>query len=170
VKLYIAGPMSGIPAFNIPAFDKMARDLRSVRVAEDPQTHRELGYYLEVVSPAELDDPEVRAAQLKSPDGQLSPETTGSWTWGDFLARDLKLIADDGIEGIVVLPGWNKSRGARIETAIGHITKSIPIVDVAFYQDDPVEPPTATFRRIPMRQLVSAWAGINVADLVYGDV
>ena len=101
-RLYIAGPMTGHPQHNIPAFDAMAVTLR------------EAGY--EVVSPAELDDPEDRAAALASMTGSLAGHTK---TWGDFLARDVKLLADDGITGIVVLPGWQTSRGARLETFVG---------------------------------------------------
>jgi hypothetical protein len=97
-KLYVAGPMTGLPQFNFPAFDRAARLLR--------------GDGFEVISPAELDSPAVRAAALASPDGKLGGET-----WGDMLARDVKLIADE-VEAIVVLPGWSKSRGARLEVFV----------------------------------------------------
>lgn len=102
MKFYICGPMSGIPAFNIPVFDAAAANLRAK------------GF--EVVSPAELDDPETRAIQLASPDG--SPKDTGGYSWGDFLSRDVKLIADS-IGCIVTLPGWKRSRGARLEVFVG---------------------------------------------------
>ena len=103
----MAGPMTGIPQYNFPAFDRAARELRS------------LGH--DVVSPAELDDPADREAALQSPDG--APQTVEDFgkSWGDFLARDVKLIADDGIEGIVLLSGWNQSRGARLEAFVGSL-------------------------------------------------
>jgi hypothetical protein len=106
MKVYIAGPMTGLPQFNVPLFDHVARQLRSQ------------GY--EVVSPAELDSPEMRAAALKSKDGAPAPveHATGE-TWGDVLARDVKVLSDHGIEGIVLLPGWYKSRGATLETTVG---------------------------------------------------
>lgn len=106
MRLYIAGPMTGIPHFNIPAFDHAAEVLRAA------------GH--DVVSPAELDDPEDREAAYASPDGSEVHYDTGK-TWGDFLARDVKLIADGGIDGIVCLPGWENSKGARLETFVGRI-------------------------------------------------
>ena len=47
-------------------------------------------------------------------------------TWGDMLARDVKLIAD-GVAGIIFLPGWQRSRGARLEAYVG------VLCDVEFY-------------------------------------
>lgn len=113
MRIYLAGPMSGIPQFNFPAFIAAADDLR------------DRGY--DVVSPAELDDEEDRAAALASEDGDQSKLDTGS-TWGDFLSRDVKLIADEGIEAIVVLLGWQESRGARMETFVGRLC-GLPVVE-----------------------------------------
>lgn len=102
MKVYLAGPMSGIPQFNFPEFYRVAALLRA-------------GGW-NVVSPAELDDHETSLAALSSKDG--TPQDAHR-SWGDFLARDVKLIADEGIEGIVFLPGWEKSRGARLEASVG---------------------------------------------------
>jgi len=106
MRVYVAGPMTGIAQFNFPAFDHAAKVLRA------------LDY--DVVSPAELDSPETRALAIASPDGDPSHYAQGD-SWGDFLARDVKLIADEGIEAIVTLPGWQKSRGARLETFVGRL-------------------------------------------------
>ncbi len=99
LKYYLAGPMSGINQLNFPLFFAVATRLR------------EQGF--DIVSPAELDDPEVVEAALKS-----KGEYTGRGTWGDFLSRDVKLIADD-VQGIIFLPDWSKSRGARLEAYVG---------------------------------------------------
>jgi hypothetical protein len=104
MKLYIAGPMTGIPQFNFPAFAEAASALRA------------LGF--EVVSPAEEDPPEVQAASWASVDGALSGGLIANHSWGDLLARDVKLIADEGIDGIALLPGWEKSRGAKLEAFV----------------------------------------------------
>lgn len=98
MKVYIAGPMSGYPQFNYPLFDRAATYLR--------------GIGFEVTSPAEMDDPATREAALASPDGSLATWVRG--TWGDFLSRDVKLVSDE-VDGIVMLPGWAESRGARLE-------------------------------------------------------
>jgi hypothetical protein len=104
MKVYVAGPMSNLPQFNFPAFYDAAAELRSQ------------GF--EVVSPAELDDSEDNGAALKSPDGDMR-DVAIKKTWGDFLARDVKLLADTGIEGIVFLPDWHKSKGAKLEAYVG---------------------------------------------------
>ena len=97
MKVYIAGPMTGLPQNNFPAFDAVAAYMRGV------------GHV--VISPAELDDPVDRDLALK--------DLPATKTWGDFLARDVKLIADAGIEAIVLLPFWYDSRGARLEATVG---------------------------------------------------
>lgn len=104
MRWYLAGPMTGHPQFNFPAFYSAAAALRAA------------GY--EVVSPAEQDSPEVQAEAIKSADGAMTDGKIAGETWGDILAKDVKLIADS-IQGIVFLPGWEKSRGARLEAFVG---------------------------------------------------
>ncbi len=105
---YLAGPMTGIPQFNFPAFMTATEALRNN------------GF--EIISPAEMDDEEDKGAALSSPDGASGSGTLGDGadakTWGDFLARDVKLIADV-CTGIIFLDGWEKSRGARLEAFVG---------------------------------------------------
>jgi hypothetical protein len=108
MKAYLAGPMSGYPQFNFPLFYKAAAQLRAD------------GW--NIVSPAELDadtDAEIPKAALASPDGKHVNKGVAGHTWGDLLARDVKMIADDGINAIIFLPGWEKSRGARLEAFTG---------------------------------------------------
>lgn len=94
MKLYISGPMTGIDAYNEPAFREAAAGL---------QAH---GY--EYVLPHDLD--------------VEHPVTT----WGSALGRDVQIIADDAtIDGILLLPGWEKSDGARIEVLTAYLRKKI---------------------------------------------
>ncbi len=103
LKYYIAGPMTGIPQFNIPAFDAATKLLRYN------------GY--DITSPAELDSAEMRRLALLSPDGAIG-DVLSEGTWGDCLARDVKMIADE-LDAIILLPGWEKSRGANLEAFVG---------------------------------------------------
>lgn len=106
MKVYIAGPMTGIPQFNFPVFDEAARTLRARGI--------------DVITPSELDNEDTRAAALASPDGAPGSGTANNETWGDFLARDVKLLADEpDLTGIAVLPNWTSSRGARLEVFVG---------------------------------------------------
>jgi len=105
MKIYVAGPMTGYPQFNFPLFAKVTKILR-----DQGQ---------EVISPAEQDPPEVQAAAIKSTDGHLHDGQIAGHTWGDCLARDVKIIADHEVDAICLLPGWEASRGACLEAFVG---------------------------------------------------
>jgi hypothetical protein len=96
VRYYLAGRMSGIDQSNFPAFYAAAADLR--------------GRGMDIISPAELDDAETvqRAMANEAP----------KQSWGDFLARDVKIVADK-VQGIIFLEEWYKSRGAKLEAFVG---------------------------------------------------
>ncbi len=104
---YLAGPMSGIPQFNFPAFKAAAEELRLTGIR--------------VESPHELDDPATAAAAWASIDGSPGSGAPAGQTWGDFLARDVKTVADK-CDGLILLPGWSRSRGARLEAFVGVLT------------------------------------------------
>ncbi len=124
-RAYVAGPMSNIPQHNFPAFDTAAELLRDRGV--------------DVVSPAELDDPEIREEAMRSLDGSMVGRGE---TWGDFLCRDLKIVIDS-VDMVYVLPGWSKSRGARLETFAAYVCGH-PI----YYLSG---------RRVPLARLLRAW-------------
>lgn len=109
IRAYVAGPMSGIPQFNIPAFDAASWALR------------QQGW--EIVSPAELDEPHIRAVCMESADGIPNAVTHGG-TWGDFLSRDVKIVSDQ-VDAIVLLPGWENSKGANLEAFVGTLCKKV---------------------------------------------
>ena len=102
---YLAGPMSWIPQFNVPLFHSVSADLRGK------------GYT--IISPAEKDSPKMQAAALASPDGDLSKlEKDTNETWGQVLGKDVELVADH-VGGIVFLPNWWNSSGAKLEAFVG---------------------------------------------------
>jgi Domain of unknown function (DUF4406) len=103
---YVCGPMSGLPRFNYPLFHLVACYLRD-KVEQ------------EVISPTELDSKKMQALAWASKDGNLAAMEAGSGeTWGDVLARDVRLI-EKKIGHFALLPGWEKSRGARLEVFVG---------------------------------------------------
>jgi len=137
--------MTGIPQFNFPEFKRAAELLRRQ------------GY--SIVSPAELDDPSARAAALYSPDGDADTyhETTGE-TWGDFLSRDVKLIADE-VDAVIVLEGWEKSRGARLEVYVAR-TQDKPIYSYAAWGQSSMGTGLTPAHRVSEAEIAEAFADI----------
>jgi len=106
---YLAGPMSGLPQYNFPEFYRVAKELRLC------------GF--KIISPAELDDEETAAAALAAKTSVAGETSVAGKSWADFLQRDVKIIADQ-CQGIVFLPGWRGSRGARLEAFVGLLSKA----------------------------------------------
>lgn len=104
-KIYIAGPMTGYAQFNFPAFHEAAFTLRAQG--------------LDIISPAEEDEKHgVAATAIKSTDGNLAEfEKATGQTWGDVLARDVKIVADE-VAGIALLHNWERSKGAKLEVTV----------------------------------------------------
>lgn len=94
--LYVAGPMSGLPDYNYPAFVKAGAALLRA------------GY--DVLNPVDSEDDPAR------------PEPT-PWEWYMRKALDMVLRAD----GVAVLPGWECSRGARLEVDLAHALR-LPVL------------------------------------------
>lgn len=95
--VYIAGPMRGLPEFNFPAFDKAAELLES--------------YGHSVLNPAQMD----RDVGFDPSSSQVSSEFLR-----DAMRRDLTAIC--GADALAMLPGWERSAGARVEwTLASHL-------------------------------------------------
>lgn len=95
MRLYLLGPMTGLPGHNAPAFRAAADDLRA-------QGH-------EILSPVELDEA----------DGFDFSRPLERHEYLTFLRRDIEKIAGKmaagDLEGGVGLPGWEQSEGATFE-------------------------------------------------------
>lgn len=104
MKVYLAGPMRGYPEFNFPTFYKAARMLRAK------------GYH--IFSPAERDN-ERHGADI-SKGNATGDEAIASAQHGfnlrEALGADLAWICSEA-EAIALLPGWEKSKGAKAEYA-----------------------------------------------------
>lgn len=103
--IYISGPMSGKPYFNIPMFDRAKEILTS-------KGHR-------VISPPDEDTPAMRKACLECHTGDwfdLPESITSNSSYGEILGEDIKTILDGAhITGLALLPGWGHSKGATME-------------------------------------------------------
>lgn len=83
-RVYLAGPMTGMPEMNFPAFHAAARALR--------------GRGWDVVNPAEI-NPDPKAG------------------WACCMRDDIAALVT--CDTVAMLPGWERSRGARIEWFLG---------------------------------------------------
>lgn len=86
---YISGPMEGYDNFNFPAFIEAERLLKTMGIT--------------ALSPAQASD-------IDSDDPHAATQTR-EW----FMRRDLKWVLEADM--VVVLDGWEMSRGARLEVA-----------------------------------------------------
>ena len=111
MKVYISGPMSGVPQFNYPAFNAMAAELR--KVVTGP------GEHIEVFNPAEAASPDVQAKAMASANG-MGDE--GYPTQGEFIGQAVRTIINGGFDALVMLDGWETSRGARCEAVAGVVS------------------------------------------------
>jgi hypothetical protein len=105
MKLYLAGPMRGIPQFNFPAFHEAAAKLRA-------RGH-------EVFSPAEKDvemyGPDIAQGNLFGDEEKAARDH--GFNLREALLADLEFICRYA-DGIVMLPGWLNSRGAQAERRV----------------------------------------------------
>lgn len=103
MNIYLAGPMRGIPAFNFPAFHAAEDKLRA-------EGHS-------VFSPARADELRHGADfSAKSPDGSLEKASEQGFSLRVALGEDLNWICAHA-DAIALLPGWEKSAGAKAEWA-----------------------------------------------------
>ena len=102
MKIYLAGPMSGIPAHNFPAFNDAAKRLRA------------MGHI--VINPAEV-HPDTQA---------LGAEPSPEQLWRACMKADIALLIQ--CDAVAFLPGWEKSRGASLEVYIAKAL-GLPILD-----------------------------------------
>jgi hypothetical protein len=104
MKIYLAGPMRGYPNFNFPAFFAATKRLRE-------QGHT-------VFNPAERDVKKHGTKIANSPTGNLKTAIKQGFSLRDALAADTKWICQQA-DAVYLLPGWQKSKGACAERALG---------------------------------------------------
>lgn len=89
--LYLSGPMRGFPDYNYPVFNELAEKLRSP----------ELGFH--VINPAE----------------NFPGEEPGARKYSEYMRLDIASVLN--ANGIVLMPGWEKSEGAKFEANIARL-------------------------------------------------
>jgi len=100
-RIYLAGPMQGLPEFNFPRFHAVAHALR-----EGGNT---------VFSPAEKDIERLGHDLSKgNTSGSLAVANAQGFSLRQALAEDTNFICLEA-NCIVLLPGWEKSNGAQAE-------------------------------------------------------
>ena len=113
MKVYLAGKMRGLPSFGAEEFRKAARVLR------------ERGF--EVISPLEMDeDAGIRV------DGLTGFEDLADQGFDirSTLMADLEAVLFD-VDAVVLLPGWQGSRGAIAEYATARAA-SVPTWELTY--------------------------------------
>lgn len=137
---YLSGPMRGLPRYNVPMFARVAALLRK-------QGYR-------IISPAELDSAAVRAVSEQSPAGQECDRDghIGGETAGQILARDVRVLHDEA-QGIILLPGWERSRGARLEAFVALLQRNMEFKR----WDDHIEMAVPVSRRTIECEIHAAW-------------
>lgn len=98
-RIFVCGPMSGLPEFNLPAFAAATDALRAA------------GYY------------------------PVNPGRNGQqpgFTWLDYMRAALHDLID--CDAVALLPGWEKSRGARIERHLA-IELGMPVHPLQLWLD-----------------------------------
>lgn len=94
MRLYVAGPMAGLPEFNYPAFFAAEKRLQK--------------YGYDTFNPARTEGRE-------------------DWSWADYMRVGIAdVLASDGV---AVLPGWESSRGARLEVHVA-VELGLPVADI----------------------------------------
>jgi len=148
-KVYISGPMRGVPYYNFPAFDEVAARFK--------------GYGWLVVNPADLD-----RSNGFDPSG-LSEDHDWHSTEGLDLRQAFRRDCDAicGCDHMVVLPGWEKSKGATAEHALA-VALGLTILDHDGVElaDDTANPKDRIGSRKPQLHTVPASANILEAAVL----
>lgn len=106
MKVYVAGPMRGIPEFNFPAFHAATARLRAEGHTVFNPAERDIQTHGVDISKGNATGDEALAA------------ATHGFNLREALKDDLEFICLHA-DAIALLPGWENSKGARAERAAG---------------------------------------------------
>src|ERR1017187_1514869 len=106
MKIYIAGPMRGYPEFNFPTFRRVAKILRDAGHTVFSPAERDCERHGTDISKGNITGSEAEATTVHGFDLRVA------------LGEDLAWICAHA-EGVAMLSGWEKSKGAIAEKAAG---------------------------------------------------
>lgn len=87
LRYYISGPMTGLPQYNYPMFEYVSTKLRSLGMEISSPHENPLPPDIDVISESEL--------------------------WDQMIALSIEQM--NSCDAIILLPGWTRSRGAKLE-------------------------------------------------------
>lgn len=114
MRWYIAGPMTGIKDLNFPLFNRAAAELRA------------RGF--EVANPAEINGGAAEQVAVAAMTKEEQEEH-----WRACMRNDIPELLK--CQGIALLPGFEKSRGARLEL---HIAQQLGMKEMFMFAFDQV--------------------------------
>lgn len=101
MRIYLAGPMTGYPHFNAPAFDAATARLRAAgHLVFNPADNDRLNGFEPIGATGDAAEAAARGFDLRV-----------------ALKQDLSWICDHA-EALVLLEGWERSKGVRAEMAL----------------------------------------------------
>lgn len=125
-QVYLAGPMTNIAAFNFPLFFAAAKWLRD-------------GNGWSVLSPAEKDLEQIPWDLMVTVPGFATGDlvaysANSTFDMGNAMEWDLPAIMQS--DGIVMLPGWESSTGARWERTVAEaLGRSVWLLTPTYFEE-----------------------------------
>lgn len=101
MKLFVSGPMSGLPDYNLPVF-------------AEATDHLEAAGFRDVVNPGRF--------------GVIP-----GYEWRDYMRDSIRGLLE--CDAVAVLPGWEGSKGARLEVTIA-VDLELPVHTVDWWLEN----------------------------------
>lgn len=102
MRVYVAGPMTGYALYNFPAF------------AQAAERWRAKGH--DVITPPEITEAVWNERFCRSYDPAFDRAEWGDPITCELFQRDLAAVCT--VDALALLPGWERSKGAKMEIAV----------------------------------------------------
>ncbi len=126
IPLYLAGPMSGILHCNYHAFMEAKKTIEEIICLSDkPEWRVECVY--DVKTPFDAGNTVWQRHYTRDFDPYTDKQDYGSLHLAEIWAEDIKILCASQV--MVILPGWEKSRGTTVEILTALNILNIPILE-----------------------------------------